>query len=432
MNSNSIHIAQQVVAQAENYPSQVVQAAMMLLFNPDSKDMQELFNGIYQQASTIKNMFVGGGLPYPPDEQSYYDAAEFSRPGVEIGVEPIGGWTVRLFTEQLRRHLVIIGMTGSGKTNLLLLIAARLASILMNSITRPAVIIFDRHRNFSCLKKQKAQNWQIKNAKECRFALFAPVTDGFVRAVLQMLCQVRGLIKGMNVISDAHERVTQALQDMGEEPPVPTLEHITMALKTLKFQHTKQEYILSALTELDDMLRSVGCMWNWSAADTMDNLLSPGAQTVILTDELDVDEELFMLTWMLRYAIDSGNIRVRNHHVFFIVDELQPLFRRRWHDQRALQTIKTNLLTARQPRIGLIGGLQIPSETEAELLASASTIICTGLQDRANIDVVSGAMGISRDAGQDLFQSLEINEAVYRCANRPGPFCIEVPLARIP
>ena len=164
----------------------------------------------------------------------------------------------------------------------------------------------------------------------------------------------------------------------------------------------------------------------------MERLLAPGAHTVISTGDLDVDEELFLLTWMLRYAIDTGNARPRSHLVFFIVDELQPLFRKRWYDQRALQTLKTNVLTARQPAVGLIGGLQIPAEVEPELLASAATIICTGLLDRQNIDVVSSAMGIPRDAAQDLFQSLEINEAIYRFADRLGPFRIDVPLARIP
>jgi len=180
------------------------------------------------------------------------------------------------------------------------------------------------------------------------------------------------------------------------------------------------------------MLRSAGSIWNWSATSTMAELLAPGAHTVISTGDLDVDEELFLLTWLLRYAIDTGNLHPRGHPVFLIVDELQPLFRRRFYDQRALQTIKTALLTARQPAVGLIGGLQIPAEVEPELLASAATIICTGLQDRLNIDVVASAMGVRRDTAQDLFQSIEIDEAIYRFADRPGPFRIEVPLARIP
>ena len=70
-----------------------------------------------------------GGLPWPPGAQEYYDPAQLQAEGADIGVESLGGWTLKLFPKQLRRHLVLVGMTGSGKTNLLQVLAMNLAEI---------------------------------------------------------------------------------------------------------------------------------------------------------------------------------------------------------------------------------------------------------------------------------------------------------------
>ena len=125
----AMHMAQQVVAKPDDYPTPVFQAAMMLLLDSDSKEMQAVFLEVYGQASTVKNIFVGRGLAYPSDQQAYYEPAELNQPGVEIGTEPLNSWTLKLFPQQLRRHLVVVGATGTGKTNLLLLLAVGLAEI---------------------------------------------------------------------------------------------------------------------------------------------------------------------------------------------------------------------------------------------------------------------------------------------------------------
>jgi hypothetical protein len=424
-------LAQQVIRKPDDYPAAVFQAAVMLLLDPDSGEMRGFFLDLYDQASAMKSVLASSALPFPPDQASYYEPGELLQPGVEIGVEPVTGWTLKLFVEHLGRHFVVAGMTGSGKTNLLQALARGLASLRLPISQAPAVIVFDRHGNFRGLQEEPGQNWLVIKARECRFALFDPVTPGFPRAVQNMLCENRGLIKSQNVIADAHARIVEALNDLRAAPSCPTLEHIDQALKCLEFPDTKRDYVLSALTELEDMLRSVGCIWNCGASDMMEKLLAPGMHTVIDTADPDNNEELGLVTWMLRYSIDTGNVRPRTHHVFFIIDELQPLFRKRWDDQRALQTLKTSVLTARQPHVGIIGGLQVPAEVEPELLASAGTLITTGLQDRQNVEVVASAMGIPREAAQELFQSLEINEAIYKFADRPGPFRIEMPLSGV-
>jgi Helicase HerA, central domain len=130
MNSaRAISLAQQIIREPDDYPTPVYQAAVMLLLDPESRSMQGLFLDVYDQASVVKNVLASAALPFPPDEDSYYEPGELLRPGVEIGVEPLGGWTLKLFPEQLRRHLVVVGMTGSGKTNLLRLIALGLGEI---------------------------------------------------------------------------------------------------------------------------------------------------------------------------------------------------------------------------------------------------------------------------------------------------------------
>ena len=120
--------AQHVLAYPDQYACQIVQAATFFLIDP-SPEMENLFMESYQQFSTVKNILVGPDLPMPPEEASYYDPHELHQPGVLIGTEPVYGWTLKLFPEQLRRHMLIVGMTGSGKSNLLKIIAVNLAKI---------------------------------------------------------------------------------------------------------------------------------------------------------------------------------------------------------------------------------------------------------------------------------------------------------------
>ena len=121
--------AQQVLDKADDYPPVVVQHALMLLMDPESESMQDMFLETYQCASFVKRVAVGRGLPYSPDAVSYYLPCEINQPGVEIGIEPINNWAVRLFDSQFRRHILVTGMSGGGKSNLLKLIALGLGEV---------------------------------------------------------------------------------------------------------------------------------------------------------------------------------------------------------------------------------------------------------------------------------------------------------------
>ena len=126
---NALHLAREVVEQPDRYPAQLAQVAVMLLLDPGSAETRRLFLELYQNASLVKGMFVGKCLPFPPEEDTYYDPSERGLAGVNIGVESVGRWALRLFPEQLRRHCLIVGMSGTGKTNTLQLIALGLGEI---------------------------------------------------------------------------------------------------------------------------------------------------------------------------------------------------------------------------------------------------------------------------------------------------------------
>jgi len=257
-----------------------------------------------------------------------------------------------------------------------------------------SVIVFDRHNNFFGLQEVPGQNWLVMDAKELRLVLFEPVTAGFVRIIILLMGELFGLIKSLNLVFEAFIRVQQALRQI-PGAAVPTLSHLIMVLRTLSFKDAKPEYIRSALTELNDMHRSVSVIWDHSQSDVMSRLISPAQHTVIRTDELDRNEELFLLAWMLTYCIETGNAKPRSHMIYFIIDEMGLLFDRTAQDSRALVTLRQNVLTARQPRVAIIGGTQMPALIQPELLASAGTLICTGLQDNDNIWQTAKAMGVA-------------------------------------
>jgi DNA-binding Lrp family transcriptional regulator len=318
-------------------------------------------------------------------------------------------------------------MTGSGKTNVELCILTEIP------VVDPcaSVIAFDRHDNFSGLQELPGHDWLLIDAKTLRFALYELVTPGFVRMVNLLLGEVRGLIKSLNLVFESYTQIARALARLAGPGYAPSLGHIVETLKSGSFKFSKDDYLRSCLTELADMQNSTGAVWGCSRSDMMTRLTAPGMHTVIRTGALDSKEELFLVTWMLTYCIEAGNARPYGHAIYFVIDEGQPVFARDTSDFNALRTLKQGVLTARQPMLFLVIGLQMPSRAQPELLASAATIICTGLQDTNNIREVAGAMGISPDHAHDLFQSLALNEAVYNCAGRPGPFKIEVPLAPV-
>ena len=259
-----------------------------------------------------------------------------------------------------------------------------------------SILDFDRNIQFSGLQEVPGQRWLVLNARELRFALFDAITSGFVRMVLMLLGEVLGLIKSLNPIYDAILEIQEALKRLSLHPAA-SLSHVINALQTLSMRHVKDEYLKSALTELISMRRSVGVIWDYCQSDMMQGLLARGAHTVIRTHELDHREELLLLAWTLLYAIESGMAQPRDYVVYFILDECQHLFNRQSRDSNLLRTLKSTVLTARHPGVALIAGSQIPSNLEPELLASASTLICTGLQDNSNIWCVANAMGITYD-----------------------------------
>ena len=258
-----------------------------------------------------------------------------------------------------------------------------------------SIILFDRHKQFSGLQEVIVQGWIILDARELRLPMFEPVSPGFVRMIIMLMGEILLLIKGVNLIFDAHDIVKRALTNMPGAAAIPTLGHIVEALKNLSFPHTKDEYIRSALTELCSMLRSVGVIWNYSYSQMAHKLIAPGAHTVIRTGELDHKEELFLLCWLLLFSIETGLVSPRNYIAFFMIDECQHLFGKQMRDSNMLRTLKSTILTARHPGVALIAGSQMPSLLEPELLASASTLICTGLQDNDNIWQVAKAMGVA-------------------------------------
>ena len=94
-NAKATYLAEQVVESPQRYPLQLVQCAMMLLFEPESVEMQASFLELYHNASLLQGILVGKGLPFPPDKGDYYQPGELGKQGVEIGVEPLHGWTLK-------------------------------------------------------------------------------------------------------------------------------------------------------------------------------------------------------------------------------------------------------------------------------------------------------------------------------------------------
>ena len=98
----------------------------------------------------------------------------------------------------------------------------------------------------------------------------------------------------------------------------------------------------------------------------------------------------------------------------------------------ALTTLRSQVLTARQPFVPLILGFQLPSRTIPEAMASAASVAATGFQDFANIRALANVMNISLEDARVLFESLSLNEVIYNFADRSRAIKIEVSKAPVP
>jgi len=367
---------------------------------------------------------VDEGLPFPPDEASYYTPSELNEPGIDLGVESLQGWQVKLLPHHEANPLtVILGASGSGKTTC----QRRIAYEIPRADPTATVFVIDRLNNFSGLQEVHGQDWLVLDGPEGRYAL---LDRRLIRAVIQLLGENRSLEKSLNNVSEVYDRITPALDAMGQSASAPNIDHIINGLRSLRFPDTKPDYLLSALTELADLRRAMP-VWNYSASDMMDRLLAPGKLTVIRTSAWNLAEERLFVGWALTYAIHTGLTTARSHFVYLLFDEIQHLFNREAWDSKALRSQKNAVLHSRQHKVVIVGNAQMPAFLEPELLASAGTIICKSLLDNRNIQEACGALRLPFNSGAQLLSSLDPSEAICRVAGRPGPFKVIMPLAPV-
>ena len=128
--TRAIALAQCVLENESHYPPELAFLAARVVWDSSSHEEQEAFLAAYNQAPLIRRAHnIPDGLDWSPTEMEYYKPHELNLPGIEIGIESLHGYAIKLFPGQLRRHCLVLGMTGSGKSNLLLLIAIGIAAL---------------------------------------------------------------------------------------------------------------------------------------------------------------------------------------------------------------------------------------------------------------------------------------------------------------
>ncbi len=288
-----------------------------------------------------------------------------------------------------------------------------------------SIIAFDRREEFTGLGQIPGQDWLVFYPRELRLVLFHP---RILLRLIPLLGQTVGLIKARGVISDACKRVRKGLEKIPGVPETPTLLHIIRALQDLTFPDSRARYLKSALVELKALHRSpLGYTWSVARSDFLDRILAEDRHVVIVTRGLSVKMRRLLIGYVLLYCVESGY-----SDSYVVIDEIQPILTEQGPDTDALATIQNAILLGRGSGVRLIGGAQMPDDLANVALSSCSLLACSGLHDSPNIKATAGAFGLPHGDSHQLMQGLDQEEVLFRHADRPGPFRIDVPEANVP
>jgi len=394
-------------------------ARLIEVYNLDPEDIS-LGQVILERLKNIKH--VEKIDPYPlaiPVDQDVHGPIEL---GFVSQSERTALSVFGMYPKELCRHILAVGPTGSGKTNLnyqLIQEAHKLPNVksLVFSFMkeyRPLTRIFP---DFYVFRRGQFKMNPL-NPMGLDFGKWA----NYFAEIFGRYEELRIASKGF-ILKQLY-KLAQLYSGKG----YPSLFDFLTHIETLWVPRYKKEsdYKQSSAARLGGFLISAGIECKCSQGIPLNEILK--MNTVIELDGLLPEYQAtiisFILNWILLYKLqtDNGLINV------VVIDEAQNVFSKQ-HEKEGISPISTLVSQVRKSKVGLVINVQIPRLLNESVLANTDTKIVLGIGDGRDAELMQDSMGLNYQQQKHMFV-LDQEDALVRLGYRFfKPFSVKIPLA---
>ena len=327
-----------------------------------------------------------------------------------------------MFPEELCMHVLAVGPTGCGKTNLNYLLMKE-----AHRFPKIRFLVFSFMREYRPLTKMFLDYYvfrrgQFKINPLHPMGLNFGKWSNYFAEIFARYSELRIASKGF-ILKQLHN-LTRLYSGNGYPSLFDLLAHIE-GLRLPRYSKDSN-YRDSSTSRLRGFLTSAGEECDCSRGTPINEVLK--MNTVIELDGLLPEYQAtiisFILNWILLYKLqkDNGLINV------IIIDEGQNVFSKQ-HEKDGISPISTLVSQVRKGKVGLVINAQIPRLLNESVLANTDTKIVLGIGDGRDAQLMHQSMG-SNYQQRDFMFSLDQEEALVKLGYRFfRPFGIRIPQA---
>jgi len=340
--------------------------------------------------------------------------------------------------QEMIRHLLFVGSTGSGKTNIALLLVKQFLRK-----NKPFLVV-DWKRNYRdliALTESSGREILVftvgREVCPFHFNPLIPPTETSPHVWLAKLIEIisHAYFLGEGVAYILSKAIDSVYRDFGVydgNGSWPSFRNVLSYLENYECKGRETQWLASAL-------RAVAAL----CFGEMDRILNHGnypidtildKNVILEVDALPDTAKIFLteslLLWIHHFRMAEGKRETLKH--ICIIEEAHHILSRKLQIISGTETITDILLReVREFGESVIVIDQDPSLLSIPALGNTYTTICLGLKERSDISVMASALNLTGE-DREILTKLEIGQAIAKLQGRwPEPFLIEVPKVEI-
>ncbi len=354
-------------------------------------------------------------LPPPPSTKSGILLGS-----IRFGNNDVG--KVHLLPSDFRKHICIVGTTGSGKTNL----CFNILDDLIDAKIPTWIVDWKRsYRNILTQRKGIKIFTIGRNASSFEWNPLIPPkgTDpqswfGVVSEVLE-----RSHISGQGVADVLLENIEQLIAN-GYDLHKITFQEIKNAIQRIKYPGRKGLWQQSCLRILRSLTYGAAKLFNSTNSVQLETLLD---QTVIFELDMSLQKNVrtffmeILVRWIHAFRLGQGESDNLRH--VLILEEVHNVVQGNLDTANPLESVFRELRSFGQ---GAIAITQHPSLLPIWLLGNVHTVICFSLTHEADIEAARKAFFLQREESR-YFDLLRVGQGIAKIKSRGNPYHIKIP-----
>jgi len=348
--------------------------------------------------------------------------------------DPSKMYSFSIQENEMLRHILIIGSTGSGKTNIIFLLIKHFLR------TKKPFLVFDWKRNYrDLLIIPEAHDEQMLvftvGREVCPF-YFNPLIppEGtspsvWLLKLIEIMCHAYFL--GEGVVYVLSRAIDNVYRDFGVYEGTgcwPTFRNVLYYLENHECKGRETQWLASALRAVatlcfGEMSRILNT-GNYPLAELLNK------NVILELDALTDSEKIFLtetlLLWLHHYRMTEGKRECFKHAC--IIEEAHHMLSRKLQEITGTETI-TDIIMREIREFGesIIVIDQDPSLLSIPVLGNTYATICMNLKERRDINLMSSVLLLDSEEKEHLTK-LEVGEAIVKLQGRhTDPFFVKIP-----